>query len=104
LNSCCWLRTARERSTGTKIDNVVQIARNVVIGRHCVIVAQSRIAGSAELGDLAQSGEVGHVKVGSGEQIAGMVQVKDDVEAGARMGGTPAHPLKGWAREVAAIR
>jgi UDP-3-O-[3-hydroxymyristoyl] glucosamine N-acyltransferase len=93
---------------GTKIDNLVQIAHNVVIGRHCVIVAQSGIAGSAELGDFvvmgAQSGVVGHVKVGSGAQIAGMAHVKDDVEAGARMGGTPARPFKEWAREVAAIR
>jgi UDP-3-O-[3-hydroxymyristoyl] glucosamine N-acyltransferase len=63
---------------------------------------------SAELGDFvvmgAQSGIVGHVKVGSGAQIAGMAHVKDDVEAGARMGGTPARPFKEWAREVAAIR
>lgn len=93
---------------GTKIDNLVQIAHNVVIGKHCVIVAQSGIAGSAELGDFvvmgAHSGVIGHVKVGSGAQIAGMAHVKDDVEAGARMGGTPARPFKEWAREVAAIR
>ncbi len=93
---------------GTKIDNQVQIAHNVVIGRHCVIVAQSGIAGSAELGDFVvmggQSGVVGHVKVGSGAQIAGMAHAKDDVEAGARMGGTPARPFNEWARELAAIR
>ena len=47
---------------------------------------------------------VGHVKVGSGAQIAGMAHAKDDVEAGARMGGTPARPFNEWAREVAAIR
>jgi UDP-3-O-[3-hydroxymyristoyl] glucosamine N-acyltransferase len=93
---------------GTKIDNLVQIAHNVVIGRHCIIVAQSGIAGSAELGDFVvmggQSGVVGHVKVGNGAQIAGMAHVKDDVEAGARMGGTPARPFKEWAREVAALK
>ncbi len=93
---------------GTKIDNLVQIAHNVVIGRHCVIVAQSGIAGSAELGDFiimgAHSGVIGHVKVGSGAQIAGMAHVKDDVPAGARMGGTPARPFKEWARELAAIK
>jgi UDP-3-O-[3-hydroxymyristoyl] glucosamine N-acyltransferase len=48
---------------GTKIDNLVQMAHNVVIGRHCVIVAQSGMAGSAELGEFvvmgAQSGVVG---------------------------------------------
>jgi len=92
---------------GTKIDNLVQIAHNVVIGRHCIIVAQSGIAGSAELGDYvvmgAKSGVIGHVKVGRGAQIAGMAHVKDDVPPGAKMGGTPARPFKEWAREVAAL-
>lgn len=93
---------------GTKIDNLVQIAHNVVIGRHCIIVAQSGIAGSTQLGDYvvmgAQSGILGHVKIGAGAQIAGMAHVKDDVPAGARMGGTPARPFAEWAREVAALR
>jgi UDP-3-O-[3-hydroxymyristoyl] glucosamine N-acyltransferase len=93
---------------GSKIDNLVQIAHNVIIGRHCVIVAQSGIAGSAELGDFvvmgAHSGVIGHVTVGNGAQIAGMAHVKNDVEAGARMGGTPARPFKEWAREVAALK
>jgi UDP-3-O-[3-hydroxymyristoyl] glucosamine N-acyltransferase len=93
---------------GTKIDNLVQIAHNVVIGRHCVIVAQSGIAGSAQLGDFvvmgAHSGVIGHVTVGSGAQIAGTAHIKGDVEAGARMGGTPARPFNEWAREVAALR
>ena len=93
---------------GTKIDNLVQIAHNVVIGRHCIIVAQIGIAGSAELGDYvvmgAKSGVLGHIKVGRGAQIAGMCHVKDDVAAGAKMGGTPARPFKEWAREVAAVR
>jgi UDP-3-O-[3-hydroxymyristoyl] glucosamine N-acyltransferase len=93
---------------GTKIDNLVMVAHNVVIGRHCIIVAQSGIAGSAELGDYvvmgAKSGVIGHVKVGRGAQIAGMAHVKDDVPPGAKMGGTPARPFKEWAREIAALR
>jgi UDP-3-O-[3-hydroxymyristoyl] glucosamine N-acyltransferase len=93
---------------GTKIDNLVQIAHNVVIGRHCVIVSQSGLAGSAQLGDFvvmgAHSGVVGHVKIGSGAQIAGMAHCKDDVPPGARMGGTPARPFKEWAREVAVLK
>ena len=86
----------------------MQIAHNVVIGRHCVIVSQSGIAGSARARRFRHhgraSGVVGHVKVGAGAQIAGMAHVKDDVEAGARMGGTPARPFKDWAREVAALK
>jgi UDP-3-O-[3-hydroxymyristoyl] glucosamine N-acyltransferase len=52
----------------------------------------------------AHSGVVEHVKVGDGAQIAGMAHVKNDVVAGARMGGTPARPFREWAREVAAIK
>jgi UDP-3-O-[3-hydroxymyristoyl] glucosamine N-acyltransferase len=52
----------------------------------------------------AHSGVVEHVKIGDGAQIAGMAHVKDDVVAGARMGGTPARPFREWAREVAAIK
>jgi UDP-3-O-[3-hydroxymyristoyl] glucosamine N-acyltransferase len=92
---------------GTKIDNLVQIAHNVIIGRHCLIVAQVGIAGSAELGDFVvmggQSGVVGHIKVGSGAQIAGMSHPKDDVPPGARMAGTPARPLRQFVREMAAL-
>jgi UDP-3-O-[3-hydroxymyristoyl] glucosamine N-acyltransferase len=93
---------------GTKIDNLVQIGHNVIMGRGCVIVGQTGISGSAELGDFVvmggQSGLVGHVKVGSGAQIAGGSHAKNDVPAGARMGGTPARPFREWAREIAAIR
>jgi UDP-3-O-[3-hydroxymyristoyl] glucosamine N-acyltransferase len=93
---------------GSKIDNLVQIGHNVVLGRHCVIVAQVGISGSTELGDFVvmggHSGAVGHVKIGAGAQIAGMAHVKNDVPPGARMGGTPARPFREWAREVAALR
>lgn len=93
---------------GTKIDNLVQIGHNVVMGRHCVIVGQTGISGSTELGDFVvmggQSGAVGHIKIGTGAQIAGGSHPKDDVPAGARMGGTPARPLRMWAREIAALK
>ena len=93
---------------GSKIDNLVQIGHNVVLGRHCVIVSQVGISGSTELGDFVvmggHSGALGHLRIGSGAQIAGMAHVKDDVPPGARMGGTPARPFREWAREVAALR
>jgi UDP-3-O-[3-hydroxymyristoyl] glucosamine N-acyltransferase len=93
---------------GSKIDNLVQIGHNVVMGRHCVIVGQVGISGSAELGDFVvmggQSGVVGHVKVGSGAQIAGASHAKDDIPAGARVGGTPCIPFTEWARQMAALK
>jgi UDP-3-O-[3-hydroxymyristoyl] glucosamine N-acyltransferase len=51
-----------------------------------------------------QSGTVGHIKVGMGAQIAGASHAKDDIPAGARVGGTPAVPLGEWARQLAAIK
>ena len=78
---------------GTKIDNLVQIGHNVVIGRHCVIVAQTGISGSSELGDFVvlggQAAVVGHVNIGAGAQIAATSKVNSDVPSGARWGGTP---------------
>jgi UDP-3-O-[3-hydroxymyristoyl] glucosamine N-acyltransferase len=92
---------------GTKIDNLVQIGHNVVIGRHCIIVAHVGIAGSATLGDFVvmggQSGCVGHITIGTGAMIAGASHPNKDVPAGARMGGTPARPLKQWGRELATL-
>ncbi|PKQ05702.1 MAG: UDP-3-O-(3-hydroxymyristoyl)glucosamine N-acyltransferase, partial [Alphaproteobacteria bacterium HGW-Alphaproteobacteria-12] len=59
---------------GTKIDNLVQIGHNVEIGRHCIVVAQTGVSGSAKLGDFvvlaAQVGVTGHLTINTGAQIA----------------------------------
>jgi UDP-3-O-[3-hydroxymyristoyl] glucosamine N-acyltransferase len=89
---------------GTKIDNMVQIGHNVTIGRHCVIVAMCGIAGSATLEDYvvlgARVGVIDHATIGEGAQLAATSNVHADVPPGARWGGTPAKPLKAWAREM----
>ena len=93
---------------GTKIDNLVQIGHNVVVGRHCMIVAQSGVAGSAELGDFVvmggQAGIIGHIRIGAGAQIAGTAHPTHDVPAGARYFGTPAKPFREAAREQALLK
>jgi UDP-3-O-[3-hydroxymyristoyl] glucosamine N-acyltransferase len=91
---------------GTVIDNLVQIAHNVRLGRNCVICAQVGIAGSAEVGDgVMMGGKVGvvdHLKVGAGARIAAMSGVLRNVEPAAVLGGIPAIPIKsGIARRSA---
>ena len=90
---------------GTKIDNLVQIAHNVTIGRHCVIVSQVGISGSTELGDFVvvagQAGLTGHLQIGSGAQIGAQAGVMRDVPAGERWGGSPARPIREWLRASA---
>ena len=93
---------------GTKIDNQVQIGHNVVVGRHCIIISQVALAGSATLGDFVvlggKVGVIGHVTVGTGAQVAATASVKDDLAAGGRYGGAPARNLKEWYREEVAMR
>ena len=89
---------------GTKIDNLVQVGHNVTVGRHCVLVAQVGISGSATLEDFvvlgARVGVNNHVTIGEGAQIAATAIVSRDVPPGARYGGFPAKPVKLWMREV----
>lgn len=93
---------------GTKIDNLVQIAHNVRIGRHCAIAAHCGISGSVTIGDYAMlGGRVGladHISIGDGAQLAASSGVMHDVPAGAKWMGTPAKPIKAHFREIATIR
>ncbi len=92
---------------GTKIDNLVQVGHNVTIGRHCVLVSQVGVAGSATLEDFvvlgARVGVNGDATIGEGAQIAATSIVNGDVPAGARWGGTPAKPIKQWFREMITV-
>ena len=93
---------------GTKIDNLVQIAHNVHVGRYCLIAAHCGIAGSVTIGDMTQlGGRVGladHLVIGSNVQIAAASGVMNDIPDGEKWGGIPARPFKQWFREVAALR
>lgn len=92
---------------GSMIDNLVQIAHNVVLGRGCVMVAQSGISGSSRLGDFVtvggQAGITGHLSIGDGARIGGQSGVTRDVPAGGAVGGSPAVPIMQWHRQTAAL-
>ena len=83
---------------GSKIDNLVQVGHNVKVGRHCIMVALSGVAGSTRLQDrvtvAAQVGIGGHIEIGSGVQLGGQSGVAKSIsEPGAYLG-TPARPIK----------
>ena len=92
---------------GTKIDNLVMIAHNVVIGKHCIVCAQVGIAGSAQIGNYVilagQAGIVGHIKIGDGTIIGAQTGVSNDVEPGARVVGSPPRPVGQWKRSIVRV-
>jgi len=79
---------------GTKMDNLVQIAHNVVIGKCCLIAGQVGISGSCKLGDgVALGGQVGvadNIEIGDGTMISAQAGVVNDIEAGRQVAWTPA--------------
>jgi UDP-3-O-[3-hydroxymyristoyl] glucosamine N-acyltransferase len=89
----------------TKIDNQVQIAHNVRVGRNCVMAAHTGISGSVTIGDGSQlggrAGVADHVTIGDGARIGANAGVLRDVPAGETWGGFPAKPVRQWMREVA---
>ncbi len=88
---------------GTKIDNLVQIAHNVTIGEHCMIVAQVGIGGSTTLGRYVvlagQSGVIDHLDVGDGAQVAAQSGVLRNLDAGKKYMGFPAIESRTFLRQ-----
>lgn len=93
---------------GTKIDNLVQIAHNVEIGEHSVLVAQVGVSGTTKIGHhvtlAGQVGVVGHIEIGDSAVVAAQAGVSKSIPAGTVYGGTPAVPLQDWKKNVAYIQ
>lgn len=85
---------------GTKIDNLVQIAHNVVVGEDTIIVSQVGVSGSTHIGNHCtfggQAGLAGHIKIGNDVMIAARGGVAGDVPDGQVLSGAPAMPHKDW--------
>jgi UDP-3-O-[3-hydroxymyristoyl] glucosamine N-acyltransferase len=92
---------------GAMIDNLVQIAHNVEIGRGAILAAQVGVSGSTRVGDYAllggQAGLTGHITIGKGARIAAASGVMRDVADGASVGGSPALPLRDWLKQTALL-
>lgn len=92
---------------GSKIDNLVQIAHNVVVGDHCLVVAQTGIAGSTKLGNYVilagQSGVAGHLKIGNKVTVAAQSGVMNDIADGEKWFGSPAQPDRQMKRQLIAL-
>ncbi len=112
LGACVTIDRATTGTTrigsGSKIDNLVQIAHNVQIGKNCIIVAQVGISGSTVLGDhvvlAGQVGLVGHIEIGAGAMVGAKSGVSKSVKPGARMFGCPALPVAQAKRVEASLR
>ncbi len=93
---------------GTKIDNLVQIAHNVSIGEHCIIISQTGIAGSTKLGNYVtvagQVGLAGHLKIGDQVTITAQSGVMHDIPAKEKWMGSPAQPDKQAKRQMLALQ
>jgi UDP-3-O-[3-hydroxymyristoyl] glucosamine N-acyltransferase len=93
---------------GTKIDNLVQIAHNVTIGEHCLVVAQVGIAGSTQVGHYTtlagQVGLAGHLKIGDKVIVAAQSGVMHDIPDGGKWLGAPAQPDREAKRQIIALQ
>lgn len=92
---------------GTKVDNLCQIAHNVQIGEHCLVVSQAGVSGSTTLGDYVtlagKVGVVGHVHIGNRCLVGGNSVVAKDLPEGSFVTGFPARPHRQWMESQAAL-
>lgn len=100
IGANCTIDRARFSRTvigeGTKLDNLVQIGHNVIIGKHCLLCAQVGISGSTTLEDYVvlggQVGVGGHITIGKGVKAGGQTGISTNVEPGSFINGTPSLP------------
>lgn len=94
--------------SGTKVDNLVQIAHNVEIGENCLVAGQVGIAGSAHIGErvtlAGQVGVIGHLSVGPDTVVAARAVVASDLPSGSFVSGFPARPHRENMRVIAATQ
>jgi len=92
---------------GVKVDNLVQIGHNCKLGKNCIIVSQSGLAGSTEVGENvtfgAQSGTAGHLKVGDNVMFAARSGVTKNVLKSGIYAGFPIKTHKEWLKELATV-
>ena len=101
IGACCAIDRATMGPTvigaGTKFSNLVAIGHGTKLGKHCLMVAQSGIAGSTTVGNYCvfagQAGVVGHIRIGDAARIGAQAGVTNDVPAGQEVLGAPAIPL-----------
>jgi UDP-3-O-[3-hydroxymyristoyl] glucosamine N-acyltransferase len=93
---------------GTKVDNLVQIAHNVTVGEHCILVSQAGIAGSTKLGNYVilggQVGLAGHLKIGNRVSVAAQSGVMNNIPDGEKWIWTPAQPDRQAKRQMIALQ
>ncbi len=102
IGACATIDRAKMANTvigrGTKIDNLVQIAHNITIGKNCIIAAQCGISGSVTVGDnVIMGGQVGiadHLEIGSNSMLAAQAAIMKSVPPNSIMWGKPARPYK----------
>jgi UDP-3-O-[3-hydroxymyristoyl] glucosamine N-acyltransferase len=93
---------------GSRLDNLVQIGHDVLLGRRCVIGAQVRISGSTVLGDFVRVGDqaamAGHLRIGREAQIGAHADVISDVPSRATLLGSPTQPRRDFLRRVVSLK